>query len=236
MHWTSVVLSLVALLAGPPDPQLPGPLPFELAVRQDRIFGSTNGLLVIDDTGIEFRATDPKRTRRWDYLALKQIRIQSTTQITLDTYEDQGRLRLGADRAYAFDVIGTIPEDLIAFLLARVDRPVVAALMPPLPAAALFRVPVKHTRMGRGSEGALVLYDTGLAYLTDREGQARFWRLRDVYGILALDRYRLQILAYEGGSGETRPFTFELKNDLPAGMYDALWQRVNPPVLRNRNR
>ncbi len=81
-----------------------------------------------------------------------------------------------------------------------------------------------------------MLYDTGIAYLTDREGQARFWRFRDVFGVLALDRYRLQLLAYEGGSGEMRPFTFELKTDLPPGMYDALWQRVNTLTGPDRSR
>ena len=34
--------------------------------------------------------------------------------------------------------------------------------------------------------------------------EARFWRFRDVHGVLALDRFRLQVIAYEGGSGETQ--------------------------------
>ena len=121
---------------------------------------------------------------------------------------------------------GVISPEVVSFLLERLERPVVTAVMPPLPETALFRVAVKN-QTGHGSAGTLALYDTGIAYITERKGEARFWRFRDVYGVLALDGYRLQVLAYEGGSGDTRAFTFELKTGLPPGMYDALWRRVN---------
>ena len=207
--------------------------PFELAARQDRFLGSTAGTLVIGDGGIEFRTPDRKKARQWDYEALKQVRILSPTRVTLETYEDRGRLRFGADRAYSFEVPGSVPDAVVAFLLEHLDRPMVTAVMPPLPATALFRVAVKNASARKGSDGTLLLYDTGIAYVTERKDQARFWRFRDVYGVLALDRYRLQVLAYEGGSGETRSFSFELKTDLPPGMYDAIWQRVNSPIGRN---
>ena len=200
--------------------------PFEFAVRQDRLLGGTSGTLVVSQDGIEFRTADRKRARRWDYEALKQVRILSPTRVALATYEEQGRLRFGADRTYVFDVPGSISPEVVSFLLERLERPVVTAVIPPLPEAALFRVSVKN-QAGPGSGGTLALYDTGIVYITERKGQARFWRFRDVYGVLALDGYQLQVLAYEGGSGETRAFTFELKTGLPPGMYDALWQRIN---------
>ncbi|MGE3344631.1 MAG: hypothetical protein AB7L71_14470 [Vicinamibacterales bacterium] len=206
--------------------------PFELSARQDRFLGSTSGTLVIGDDGIEFRTPDRTKARQWGYEALKQVRILSPTRVTLETYEDRGRLRFGADREYAFDVPGSVPESVVAFLLDRLDRPTVTAVMPPLPATPLFRVGVKNASARKGSDGTLLLYDSGIAYVTEREGQARFWRFRDVYGVLALDRYRLQVLAYEGGSGQTRSFTFELKTNLPPGMFDAIWQRVNSPIGR----
>jgi hypothetical protein len=229
-----VCAAVVAIAVLPPVVAAAAQPPFEFAVRQDRFLGGTSGTLVIHQDGIEFRTTDRKRARRWDYEALKQVRILSPTRVTLETYEDRGRLRFGADRAYAFEVPGSVPESAVAFLLDRLDRPMVTAVMPPLPATALFRVAVKNASSRKGSDGTLLLYETGIAYVTEREGQARFWRVRDVYGVLALDRYRLQVLAYEGGSGETRPFTFELKTDLPPGMFDAIWQRVNSPIGRNQ--
>jgi hypothetical protein len=230
MPRTLIVCAFVVLCVAWPAATVAQQPPFELAVRQDRLVGSTRGTLVVDPSGIEFRTTDRKESRRWEYRALRQVRILSTTRIALDTYEDQGRLRLGADRSFSFEVTaGTIPADLVAYLLGRVERPTVTAVMPPLPPTALFDVPVKHDRAGRGSEGRLLLYDTGIAYVTEREGEARFWRFRDVHAVMRLDRYRLQVLAYEGGSGNVRPFTFELKTDLPQAMYDAIWQRVNAP-------
>ena len=42
-----------------------------------------------------------------------------------------------------------------------------------------------------------------------------------------LDPFRLQVQAYEGGSGRTRTFVFELKSALPPEFYDALWARVS---------
>lgn len=225
----AAVLAFLLTLAGPAG--VSGP-PFELAVRQDHFFGSTRGTLVVGPGGIEFKTTNPKESHRWEYRALRQVRVLSTTRIVVDTYEEPGGLRLGADRSYAFKVTaGAIPADLVEFLLGRLERPTVTAVMPPLPSTALFEVPV-HARAGRGSDGRLVLYDDGVAYLTERDGEARYWRFRDVFAVLKLDRYRVQVLAYEGGPGETRPFTFELTSELPQAMYDAIWQRVNDPGRR----
>jgi hypothetical protein len=53
-----------------------------------------------------------------------------------------------------------------------------------------------------------------------------------VFSVLKLDRFRLQVTVYEGGSGDTRSLVFELKSDLPEGFFDALWARVNPPTLQ----
>ena len=44
-----------------------------------------------------------------------------------------------------------------------------------------------------------------------------------------MDRYRLELVTYEGGGGDTRPFLFHLKTDLPPGFYDALWSALNAP-------
>ena len=231
LHARLLTLAALAWVATPGLGTAAGP-PFELAVKQDRLLGSTRGTLVFTENEVQFRAPDPKEGRRWSYLALKQVRVLGPTRIAIDTYEDRGRLRLGADRSYEFEVVdGAVREDLIGFLLARLERPVVTAVMPPLEGQPLFRVPVKHQRQGHGSDGTLLLYPDGLAYLTERETEARYWRLRDVFAVLQLDRYRLQVVTYEGGSGATRPYTFELKTDLPATMYDALWQRVNAPAL-----
>jgi len=213
----------VAAAAGPP---------FDLSVKRDRFFGSSTGTLVFAADGIEYRTTDTDDARRWAYDEVKQVQVLSPTRVKVLTYEDRGRLRFGADRTFDFTVLqGAASSELVTFLLERIARPVVTAVMPTYGGEPLFRVRVKHQRQGRGSEGALVLHDGRLLYLTEREEESRYWRFGDIDSVLRLDRFRLQVAAYEGGSGDTRTFVFELKSDLPDGFYDTLWARVNPPGL-----
>lgn len=228
---TSIVATLVlGATAWAASAAASGP-PFEFAVRKDQVFGASRGTLVFDQAAIEYKTTDRKDARRWAYEQVKQVQVRSPRRLRILTYEDQGWLKLGADRTYEFEVTqGTIGADFVAFLLERIERPVVTAVMPPLPGEPRFRVPVKHQRLGRGSDGTLVLYDDRLVYLTERETEARHWRLGDLFSVLLLDRDRLEVRAYEGGGGATRPFVFELKTALPVGFYDALWQQVNRPT------
>lgn len=206
---------------------------FELSVERDRLFGGSAGTLAFTEDAIEYRTTDADDARRWAYDDVKQIQILSPTRISVLTYEDRGRLSLGADRTFHFTLVqDSVPSELVTFLLERVDRPIVTAVMPQYGGEPLFRVRAKHQRQGRGSDGTLVLYDRQLLYLSEQEDASRYWRFEDVFSVLKLDRFRLEVAAYEGGSGNTRTFVFELKSDLPEGFYDALWARVNPPALQ----
>ena len=223
-----LIITAIAFLLVPPSSAAAAGPPFELSVKKDQVWGASRGTLIVGQDGIEYRTTDKDDIRTWSYADIKQIQILSPTRIKVLTYEDQGKLRLGADRAFQFEVVGgTVSSELVTFLLDRTGRSVVTVVMPRIEGEPLFRANVKHLRQGRGSDGALVLYDTQLLYLTERVGESRHWRLADLYSVLRLDRYRLEIRAYEGGSGDTRSFVFELKSDLPDGFYDALWARVN---------
>ncbi len=207
--------------------------PFELSVRKDEFIGSSRGTLRFTEDSVQYDTTKKKDARTWVYGDIKQLQVLSPTQIAVLTYEDQGRLKLGADRTFTFDVVtGSVSPELVGFLLSRVERPLVTAVMPAGAGPVLFRLPVKHQRSGRGSEGTLVLYEDHLAYLTERETEARYWRFADIFAVLPLDPFRLQVQAYEGGSGSTRTFVFDLKSALPSEFYDVLWARVNPPGLR----
>lgn len=222
-----LMIAAIAILLLPSPGTAAAP-PFELSVKKDHVFGASRGTLVVGPAGIEYRTTDKDDVRSWTYEDIKQLQILSPTRIRVLTYEDQGKLRLGADRAFLFEVVGgTVSSELVTFLLDRTSRSVVTAVMPGIEGEPLFRASVKHQRQGQGSEGSLVLYDTRLVYLTERVGESRYWRFTDVYSVLRLDRYRLELRAYEGGSGDTRSFVYELKSDLPDDFYDALWARVN---------
>lgn len=210
--------------------------PYSLSVKRSHVIGSSSGTLRITADGIEYDTPAKDEARRWTYAEIKQLQIQSPTRVVLLTYEDQGRLRLGADRRFDFEVRdGRVSPELVAFVLSRTDRPIVTAVLPPLPNAPLFQVPVKHERQGRGSNGTLLMYDDALVYMTEREAEARYWRFRDLFAVLPLDRDRYQVLAYEGGAGELRPFTFQLKAVLLDTFARALWDRVNPPGALRHN-
>ena len=205
--------------------------PYALGVKRSHVIGSSSGTLRVTADGIEYETAAKDEARRWAYAEIKQLQIQTSKRVVVLTYEDQGRLRLGADRRFDFELRdGTVSPELVAFILSHTDRSIVTAVLPPLPDAPLFRVPVKHERQGRGSDGALLMYDDALVYTTEHRAEGRYWRFKDLFAVLPLDRERLEILAYEGGAGELRPFTFQLKADLPEPFVRALWDRVNPPA------
>jgi hypothetical protein len=229
---TTTLAVILVMLGWASSAAAAGP-PFELSVKRDRLFGGSSGTLVFTADGIEYRTTKEDDARQWTYDEVKQVQILSPTRIAVLTYEDQGRLRLGADRTFDFTVVSeAVSTELVTFLLERIERPVVTAVMPQYAGDALFRVRAKHQRQGRGSDGTLVLYDRQLLYVSEQEDASRYWRFQDIFSVLTLDRFRLQVTVYEGGSGNTRTFVFELRSDLPEGFYDALWARVNPPALQ----
>ena len=231
--FVATIATIVAAALGYASSAAAAGPPFELSVKRDRFIGGSKGTLVFAWDRVEYRTTDADDARGWAYDQVKQFQILSPTRIEILTYEDRGLLKLGADRTFDFTVVeSAVSPDLVRFLLDHVSKPIVTAVMPPFRGERLFSALVKHQRQGRGSEGVLVMYDRELLYLTEREEESRYWRFGDIYSVLRLDRSRLQVTAYEGGSGHTRTFVFELKTDMADGFYEALWARVNPPSLQ----
>lgn len=206
-------------------------VPYELAVKADHFIGASRGTLVFDQDEVEYRTTDRDDARRWRYDEIKQLQVLGPRRVQVRTFEDQGRLKMGKDRTFDFGVLsGAVTPELVAFLLTRIDRPVVTAVMPTdCGCEPLARIPVKHEARS-GSEGVLVIHPDHLAYLTEQAEESRYWRHADIASLMRLDPYRLVVSAYEGGAGRTRPFVFDLKLDLPEDVYAAVWARVNPPV------
>jgi len=205
--------------------------PFSLSVKRSHLLGSSSGTLRITPDGIAYETTDKADVRRWNYVEINQLQIPSPKRIIVLTYEDQGWLKFGADRSFDFELRdGIVSPEIVAFVLDHTDRVVVTAVLPPVSKPLLFRQLVKHERHARGSDGVLLMYDDALVYGTERGTDSRYWRFRDIFAVLPLDRDRLQILAYEGGPGEVRPFTFEMKSEMSDDFARALWARVNPPA------
>lgn len=200
--------------------------PFALAAREDRAIGSRPGTLRIGDDGVVFDTTDSKHRRVWHLDDVRQFRVESSRRLVIETYRSRGWKGAGRSRTYEYATGTDIPDALVAFLLARVTRPVVTAVLPqrrttPAPLA----VAVHHE--GTDTAGTLALYDDGLAFEADRDGFARYWRFSDLDAVLRQDRYRLYVAAFEGNREHVRPFLFTLKQDPPPGFYDLLWRHLN---------
>ena len=223
--WGACVVGVVWLTATAAVAQ-----PFELTVKKDRLFGASEGTLVFTADGVDYRTKDVEDTRQWVYADVKQILILSSTHVAIATYEDQGWLKLGADRAFDFEVTGEpVSEALVTFLLDRVRQPLVVALVPTHDEAPHVRVPVKLRQRLRGSQGTLELWDDHVVYRTDEDARSRVWRLSDLHLVFQPDRHRLTVAAYEGGGDRTRTFEFELKQPLPPGALEAIWERMHGP-------
>ena len=135
--WGACVLGVVWLTATAAVAQ-----PFELTVKNDRLFGASDGTLVFTPQGVDYQTADVEEARRWVYDDIKQILILSSTHVVIATYEDQGWIKLGADKRFDFEVIGEpVSEDLVTFLLDRVHHPLVTGVVPTLDGAPHVRLP-----------------------------------------------------------------------------------------------
>lgn len=219
----ALLLSSLAAWPGAVSPAAAQPAPIE--VREDTAFGGHPGTLLVGDGGVAFEARDPKRHRRWTFGEVRQLRIESSRRIVVETYRSRGWRGLGRSRTYEYRTTSPVTPEWVANVLSRLTRSVVTSVVPPRAAPAQFTADVHHE--GTDTGGRLALYADGLAFETPRDGFARFWRFADLDAVLLQDRYRLLVAAYEGPREHVRPFLFTLKHELPPGFYDHLWQQLN---------
>lgn len=219
----ALLLSGLAAWPGVVSPVAAQPAPIE--VREDATFGGHPGTLRVGEDGVAFDAGETKRSRGWTFGEVRQLRIESSRRIVVETYQSRGWRGLARSRTYEYRTTTPVTAEWVAEVLSRITRAVVTSVIPPRAAPAQFTADVHHE--GTDTGGRLALYSDGLAFETPRDGFARFWRFTDLDAVLLQDRYRLQIAVYEGPREHVRPFLFTLKKDLPPGFYDELWRAVN---------
>jgi len=218
-----IALLLSCLTVSAVSPAVAQPPPLE--VREDAAIGGHPGTLRVGDDGVTFDAHNAKRSRTWAFDDIRQLRVESSRRIVVESFQSHGWRRLGQSRTYEYQTTTAVAPEWVAFILSRVTRAVVTSVIPPRATPARFTVDVHHE--GTDTSGRLALYADGLAFETPRDGFARFWRFADLDAVLLQDRYRLFVSVYEGSREKVRPFLFTLKRDLPADFYDELWRAVN---------
>ena len=205
---------------------------FQYSVRHEHTLKDCQGLLTISDAGVEYKTSHKNDSRKWSFEKIRLLRVESPAEISILTYEDQKRY-IGKDRTFSFRLVeGKVSGDLSAFLLARVKRPMVLAVLPPSSPGEekpAFEIPVKHLHTIEGAMGELRIYTDRIIFRAAREGDSRFWRLSDINRFAQPDRYRFQIVSdVPMTGGPTEVYNFQLLNELPAGVYDYLWVRLHP--------
>lgn len=201
---------------------------FEFAVRHHHTLRGCRGVLKFTADSVEYRTEHAKDGRTWKYADLRVIKVESGERISLITYEDQRRF-LGKDRVFEFTLLERkAPAELSAFLLKKVRRPLVLAVLPQ-DGKPTFEFPAKHLHTFGGARGLLRIYADRVVFESSREGDSRIWRLEDIERFGQPDRFRFQITSrVPRGGGPTEVYNFELIEDLPPGAYDYLWIRLHP--------
>lgn len=202
---------------------------FEFAVRHHHALRDCQGTLKITLVGVEYQTGHKKDSREWKFEEIRTIKVESPTEISLSTYEDQRRF-FDKDRAFNFTLTKEkVTPDLSAFLLSRVKRPMVLAVLHGEDRSPAYEIRAKHLHVLGGAMGMLRIYPDRVLFQSSQEGDSRLWRLSDIQRFSQPDRFRFQIVSYvPKAGGPTEVYNFLLLEDLSEGVYDYLWVRLNP--------
>jgi len=219
---------LVVLLLFPAAAQSSWARSFEYAVQHQHTFKDCKGTLKISEAGVEYQASQPKDSRKWQFDEIQVLKINSPGRISFVSYEDQRRY-LGKDRTFVFRLLDKkVTAELSSFLLSRVRKPMVVAVLPE-DGKPVFEIPVKHLHTIAGIAGVLQIYPDRVAFRSAKTAESRFWRLADIERFSQPDRFRFQIVSYiPKAGGPTEVYNFQLLQDLPEGVYDYFWVRLHP--------
>ncbi|MCZ6490235.1 MAG: hypothetical protein O7A06_06855 [Acidobacteria bacterium] len=198
-------------------------------VLKKRLWPDGGGQIEITEQAIVYRAEKEPESRTWNYPDIQFFDRISSREFTILTYEDQ-RWKLGRDRQFHFTITeGELTDALFQTIRSRLDKPAANRVIPRLEAVE-YEVAVKHLHTFGGCEGTLRFTEDAIAYVTEKENDAREWSLaREVRSVWSADRYRLQIHVYEDNRREfsrTRVFRFALKEPLDGAYYRRLKLRL----------
>jgi hypothetical protein len=196
-----------------------------------------SGSLVITEQGISYQETSKKKDKKpedlhhgqWNYDDIQQLLV-SPQKLTILTYKDRSKLRLGVDQQWEFRLPpGQNFSATYEMLKNRLDQRFVAAFAE-RDVTALWEIPVKLLGRIRGSEGILEVAADRIAYRTDAKDESRTWRLEDIENVSSSGPFQLTLTTYERAKshyGNLKGFNFQLKRPLNEKQYNQLWRRVN---------
>jgi hypothetical protein len=203
----------------------------ELRASHVRFGKACAGTLRFEAT--QLRWTPGKATRAckevaWPYGEMQKLAMEER-RIEVTGYRDRKR-RLGADERYTFRLTDEpAGAPLYALLRTKMDSRFAPRWADPslkpewsVPAKMLSgRFPAGNW----GGEGKLSVADGGLTFSSEKTGYSRTWLDKEIENVAAEPPFRLTLAVREGGVAKL--VEFQLKQELDAAQFDALWRRLN---------
>lgn len=222
---TAMIGFLIAL------PNMASAQEFTFRVEHDHAIGSCKGELIINQDGVEYRTGKKEHARKWAYVDIEMIKLNSPRKVEILTYES-ARMKLWRDRAFEFKVLDKeVTKEVSDFLLQRVQRPLATTFVAS-EEKPQYALPVRHRRSFGGDQGTLKVYADRVVYESQKSQSSRYWRWSDIKSFSRIGRYELSITTFEPKlGGPTKTFNFDLKEEMNDAMYDYLWARVYRPTL-----
>jgi hypothetical protein len=201
----------------------------EFTVEHEHTLRSCRGKLIITPEKIEYQTDYKDHSRTWRYTDLRQIKVESSKQLELVSYEDQ-KWRAGLDRVFKFKLLeGEITPALSSLLMKKATHPLVTSVLPTDEGAPTFETPVKHLHRFGGCIGTLKIYPDRVVYESkEMPSDSRYWRYGDIQNFSQSERFRFEIASFEDKFGGPKSYNFQLREELPASAYDYVWARVYP--------
>lgn len=212
-----VILCALQLSVGAGQPDR-----FESAAQLHRIFRRpVSGQLIIDDSGIEFRAR--RLSHRWSYGYIKTFTLPGPGALTITDYENRHWHEPG-EQTFSFTLSSPVPPVVAARIASAVARPVINGDPEPK-AASIADIPAHRRERFGGSNGTLRFRDEGIDYSTPDGRDERSWRWSDIQTIANSDPWQFRVTAYR------EIVEFDLKQPMTRELFDRLWSRLYAPDL-----
>ena len=184
----------------------------EFAVRHDHRWGSCEGTIKIDSTGISYETSNEEHARTWPFRDIRQAEFRSSKGLKLRTF--------GTPETWNFELLeGEWSSEVYALFTGNVER-IVTSRVPFRTEASVYKLPVRHRHRRRGCEGVLRIGPSEIVYETTNPEDHRIWRMRDLRSFGSSGPYGLRLTT------ENETFNFDLKQALDREVYDYLWSHV----------
>jgi hypothetical protein len=190
---------------------------FESSAQLHRVLRRpTSGKLIVDDSGVEFRAA--KLSHRWAYSDIKTFTMSGPQSITITDYENRHWHEPG-EQSFSFTLVNPIPGDVAARMTAMVGRPVINS-DPEQRLPSFAEIPAHRRGRFGGNNGTLRFREDGIDYATPDGRDERSWRWSDLQTIASSDPWQFRVTAYR------EIVEFDLKRPMTRELFDRLWTRL----------